>query len=610
VAGAWMEPVEPAAERRWLTEEDVWLDEDGDADLDMVCDEDEEEEPPTEGFQNLSAGFEPVLCSGDGCPLLVPRRQGTTGGWDRLGPLQRDGVRWMWDHVRRRARGEPAGGLVCDDAALGTAAQVLCTVDAALRGGHEELVLIATESKGLQRWWQEAGNRTPLLPISKLTREDPAGVRREIVENIAQRKPAVLLCTHHILRSCEALKEVNWGVVILDDADWLRKPCSETTRAAHAIRSRLRFAVSSAPTGRQELWDLMRFVSPDIIRCSPEEFKVVERRIRAGLRHNAQDARYAEAERLDASLHEACSPFILRRGAPGAQTGGSDGSDSSMQRTGSGGSPALRDIGVNTPPPPGEGRSSSDAMDSICRRVSSMRMSLDKSDCSPPLPAGDSACDAYATPRGAWAAHTPSQIVVQTPSGGGWRSSSNSGGCPLPTPPAPSKAAAPSPGPSHAQPLGRPPLHLGRSTSVSMSLDRGQYQARRLFGSSGSSGTTALQPAAADAVGFLDTPSPGDHRQTAPTPQAPRRCRKSDHISGSSTGMSPACALTFATQSSVPQCGRSTTGSSGRNSFRTAPAGCSPMATDTTPRPMDTFSAFPFLPNPLTPGHTPSPPAF
>eukprot|EP00756_Hemistasia_phaeocysticola_P011338 Hpha_TRINITY_DN15109_c2_g3::TRINITY_DN15109_c2_g3_i1::g.130227::m.130227 len=603
-----MEQIEQAVERRWLTEEDVWLEDEEDADTDMACDEEEDEDPPSDGFHKFSAGFEPVPCSGDGCPLLVPRRQGTTGGWDRLGPLQRDGVRWMWDQVRRRARGEPAGGLVCDDAALGTAAQVLCTVDAALRGGHEELVLIATETKGLQRWWQEAGNRTPLLPISKLTKEDPAGVRREIVENVAQRKPAVLLCTHHILRSCEALREVDWGVVILDDADWLRKPCSETARAAHAIRSRLRFAVTSAPTARQDLWDLMRFVSPDIIRCSPEEFKSAERRIKAGLRHSVQDPRYAEAERLEASLREVCTPFILRRGAPGAQTGGSDGSESSMQRGGSGGSPALRDMCVNTPPPAGEGRSSSDMMDSICRRVSSMRMSVDKSDCSPPLPAG------YATPRGAWVTHTPSQVpIVQTPSGGWTSMSSNSGGCPLPTPPAPSKAAAPSPGPSQAQPLGRPPLHLGRSTSVSMSLDRGRHEARRLFGSGGSSsGTTALQPAAAaDVVGFLDTPSP-DHHQAAPTPQAPRRCRKSEQwVSGSSTGMSPGvtCALTFATQSSVPQCGRSTTGSSGRNSLRTAPVS-SPMATDVTPRPLDPFRAFQFLPNPLTPGHTPSPPAF
>jgi len=178
------------------------------------------------------------------------------------------------------------GALLADDMGLGKTVQALCAV----RGR----TLVVAPTSVLHNWQRETARFRPALRCHVYH-----GPRRAL-------DPAadVTLTSYAILRlDAEALTAVDWDTVILDEAQAIKNPDSQISRAAYRLPGRFRVTLSGTPVENRldELWSQFHFLNRGLL----------------GSRRDFED-RYARpiaegdpvvAERLRARIR----PFLLRR---------------------------------------------------------------------------------------------------------------------------------------------------------------------------------------------------------------------------------------------------------------------------------------------------------
>src|SRR5439155_16864791 len=105
-------------------------------------------------------------------------------------------------------------------------------------------------------------------------------------------------------RDLEALKEVDWAAVVLDEAQNIKNPETKQARAARAIPAASRIALTGTPVENNvgDLWSLMEFLYPSLLGSQAEFKRTFFVPIQA--------ARDADAT---ARLRRLTGPFILRR---------------------------------------------------------------------------------------------------------------------------------------------------------------------------------------------------------------------------------------------------------------------------------------------------------
>ncbi|HAR44371.1 MAG TPA: helicase, partial [Bdellovibrionales bacterium] len=89
------------------------------------------------------------------------------------------------------------------------------------------------------------------------------GNARQLPQNAA-----VVITTYAILRiEQELLAAVNWDTIILDEAQTIRNPESQITRAAHRLQGSFRIALSGTPIENklEDLWSQFQFLNPGLL---------------------------------------------------------------------------------------------------------------------------------------------------------------------------------------------------------------------------------------------------------------------------------------------------------------------------------------------------------
>lgn len=203
---------------------------------------------------------------------------------------QKRGHDWL-----RLLGGNGLGGVLADDMGLGKTLQALAAL-LAWRGEGPALVVAPTSV--LANWRAEAERFAPDLDVVVLhgpSRE--AGYARLPAVDIAVTSYALLRL------DLERLLAVEWGTVVLDEAQAIKNPRSQTAAAARRLGAARRFALTGTPIENHlsEVWSLMEFLNPGFF--GPLE--VFERRYASPVA--AGDARAA------AALRGRLRPFVLRR---------------------------------------------------------------------------------------------------------------------------------------------------------------------------------------------------------------------------------------------------------------------------------------------------------
>ena len=213
-----------------------------------------------------------------------------------LRPYQRVGVSWLAT-LRRFG----LGGCLADDMGLGKTPQTIALLLHQRAAGDGGPTLLVCPTSLVGNWSREIARFAPGLRVLV-----HYGAQRERAEFAALAAAHdVVISTYALLPRDEAeLASVEWANVVLDEAQNIKNPATKAARAAAALRSRWRLALTGTPVENRltELWSIFRFANPGYLG-SLEAF-------RRSIALPIERARDAAAT---ARLRRLVAPFILRR---------------------------------------------------------------------------------------------------------------------------------------------------------------------------------------------------------------------------------------------------------------------------------------------------------
>lgn len=158
------------------------------------------------------------------------------------------------------------GGILADDMGLGKTLQTLTWL-MYLRSqpefrGHPTLVICPKSV--VDNWRSEASRFVPELRVCTFTK---GALNPDSLEE-ARRNGDVIVINYAQLRMLEAeLNAVPWHAAILDEAQAIKNPESQTAKAAWALKSTHRLALSGTPIENRllDLWSIMMFAMPGVL---------------------------------------------------------------------------------------------------------------------------------------------------------------------------------------------------------------------------------------------------------------------------------------------------------------------------------------------------------
>ncbi len=245
-------------------------------------------------FGRMKALLVDRSAQGDGDAGAVTEAQVPEGLCAELRPYQRTGLAWL-----QLLDALGTGGVLADDMGLGKTLMALAFLlwrkQAAVAPLPPTLVVCPTSVT--VNWVREAARFTPQLQVALLT-----GDARRLPEAL---RADLLVTTYGILRrDVEVLAGCRFGVVILDEAQFIKNAGTATAQAARRLQADRRLALSGTPIENRlsELWSLLHFTNPGMLGSREHFAREFEQPILA-------ESRGPAARRLKAVVR----PFVLRR---------------------------------------------------------------------------------------------------------------------------------------------------------------------------------------------------------------------------------------------------------------------------------------------------------
>jgi superfamily II DNA or RNA helicase len=172
-----------------------------------------------------------------------------------LRPYQRRGLDFL---VHTASLG--LGAILADDMGLGKTVQALAWLLHLRETGERGPALVVCPTSVVHNWLREAARFAPALRVGVL---GPGAERHRLRAEIGGFD---LVVTNYALlrRDAEQWKRQELLAAILDEAQLVKNPDAEVSRAAHALRARHRLALTGTPLENRalDLWSLMGFANP------------------------------------------------------------------------------------------------------------------------------------------------------------------------------------------------------------------------------------------------------------------------------------------------------------------------------------------------------------
>jgi SNF2 family DNA or RNA helicase len=214
-----------------------------------------------------------------------------------LRPYQGHGYSWL-----RFLTEWGLGACLADDMGLGKTVQALALIqhEYTRNGGKPTLLVCPTSVVG--NWRKEAARFTPELPV--LVHHGVSRKRGDAFAGEAA-KHAIVVSSYSLLqRDIELFKAVSWSGLILDEAQNIKNPETKQAKAARAVASDYRVALTGTPVENNvgDLWSIMEFLNPGFLGTAGDFRK----------RFFVPIQVYRE-ESAATLLRRVTAPFILRR---------------------------------------------------------------------------------------------------------------------------------------------------------------------------------------------------------------------------------------------------------------------------------------------------------
>jgi superfamily II DNA or RNA helicase len=208
----------------------------------------------------------------------------------QLRDYQRKGVAWL-----RWLEATGCGGCLADDMGLGKTVQVLCWLQGRHPPGGQRPgpSLIVVPKSLVGNWVAEAAKFTELR-----VHVHGGADRKQAMERLQE--VDLVVTTYGTLRSdILELMDTRFHTVVLDEAQAIKNPRSQSAKAVRLLRTNQKLAVSGTPVenGLDELWSLFDFLNPGMM---------------GDLDGFVAPGREADDDWLDA-VRRSLKPFMLRR---------------------------------------------------------------------------------------------------------------------------------------------------------------------------------------------------------------------------------------------------------------------------------------------------------
>lgn len=221
----------------------------------------------------------------------LPLRPKVAFGFD-LRTYQKNGLSWIWSLYHRGL-----SALLADEMGLGKTHQVLAFLSTLYRRrkdkpAHPALVVAPTSV--IAAW------------VQKLQKYE-TGLKWHVFHGSTRTLPKtgvdLVLTTYGILQREATLREREWHIVILDEAQAIKNATTISSRASRTLKSKFRIAMTGTPIENYstDLWSLMEFLIPGYFGSLPR-FK----RLYGWGREAPPEVEANALKRL-------VSPFLLRR---------------------------------------------------------------------------------------------------------------------------------------------------------------------------------------------------------------------------------------------------------------------------------------------------------
>ncbi|MFT8319027.1 MAG: DEAD/DEAH box helicase [Sporolactobacillus sp.] len=219
----------------------------------------------------------------------------------KLRPYQKKGYTWLVNLRRRHV-----GGCLADDMGLGKTVQAIAYLDycqtAADSHGSSAPALIICPTSLVANWHHEFSAFSPETAVYIHHGSNRLHGKRLIDEF----KKVDVVITSYAIYTKEAaiLQPVRWQSVILDEAQAIKNPQAQKTRALRKIQSDHRLVLTGTPIENhlEELWSIMDFINPGYLgsleRFRKQFIHPIERKSNRG---------------KAAELTKLIQPFLLRR---------------------------------------------------------------------------------------------------------------------------------------------------------------------------------------------------------------------------------------------------------------------------------------------------------
>jgi SNF2 family DNA or RNA helicase len=257
---------------------------------------------PAHGLQLTgvqASGWLGDLLSGTAERRLEP--VGTPAGFrGRLRPYQERGLAWL-----AFLGGLGLGACLADDMGLGKTIQLLALLvaeRARAEGGRPGPTLLVCPMSVVGNWQREAERFAPDLAVHV-----HHGAERLAGEDLTRTVASadLVLTTYGLaVRDRQSLTAIEWGRVVLDEAQNIKNAAAKQAQAVRALKAAQRVALSGTPVENRlaELWSIMEFLNPGLLGSA-----------------SAFRDRYAVPierdgdEQAAGRLRRATQPFLLRR---------------------------------------------------------------------------------------------------------------------------------------------------------------------------------------------------------------------------------------------------------------------------------------------------------
>lgn len=221
-----------------------------------------------------------------------------------LRPYQVRGYSWL-SFLRQWG----LGACLADDMGLGKTPQTLAFIQSMWQTAGQGTsstrtrpTLVICPTSVVNNWQKEAARFTPDLPV--LVHHGVARAKGAAFTTAAM-KQAIIISSYALLhRDLEYFKDVEWEAIILDEAQNVKNPETRQSKAARALQTGTRIALTGTPVENTvgDLWSIMEFLNPGYLGTQAE-FK---RNFFIPIQANQEPEAVARLKQLT-------GPFILRR---------------------------------------------------------------------------------------------------------------------------------------------------------------------------------------------------------------------------------------------------------------------------------------------------------